>query len=143
MYRDDVCAVCGESLPPDHLYCREHAAEVDDRLHEIGDVTRRLAEDVPRLARLLADIAPETWDWLAEVVAKDDELVWPPAPPMTLHVHADEVDVDVDTEPGRVRIDLGSDLRTVLESLAEALGHADLDTFADACRSATGAGATH
>ena len=34
MYRDDLCAVCGESLPPDHLYCREHAAIVDDLLHE-------------------------------------------------------------------------------------------------------------
>lgn len=142
MYRDDICPVCGESLPPDHLYCREHAAEVDERLHEIGLLLARLRDDVPRLAVLLAEIAPETWDWLAEA-SGHDEAVWPPAPQIVVGVHADEVDVDVDTEPGRVRIDLATDLRRLLEALGAGLGDQDVGQAADACRSAEGAGATH
>lgn len=143
MYRDDACPACGESLPPDHLYCREHAAGVDDRLHEIGELVARLGDDLPRLAGLLGTIAPETWDWLAEDVVGDDSLDWPPAPPFTLHAHADEVDVDVDTEPGRVRIEVSTDVRSVLEALQRAWSAGDLARLADACRSATGAGATH
>ncbi|MGH3665134.1 MAG: hypothetical protein ACRDU8_03400, partial [Egibacteraceae bacterium] len=103
MYRDDQCAVCGESLPPDHFYCREHAAQVDDRLHEIGALLACVTDDLPRLAELLEQVAGETWDWLAE--SQPDEPDWPPVGPVSLRVHADEVDVDVDTEPGRVRLD--------------------------------------
>lgn len=142
MYRDDICPMCGESLPPDHLYCREHAAEVDERLHEIGTLLARLREDVPRLATLIGQIAPETWDWLAEA-AGDDDNVWPPAPRVIVAVHADEVDVDVDTAPGRVRIDLSTDLRTILEAVGAGLAEPDVGAAAEACGSAEGAGATH
>lgn len=144
MYRDDACAVCGVSLPPDHFYCREHGAEVDVRLHEIGERLDALVRDLPRLAQLLNEVAPETWDWLAdEAGGGDDDLVWPPSPPMTLHVHADEVEVDVDTEPGRVRIDLACDLGTVLRALTEGLEAAQAEQLAAACRAAEGADATH
>lgn len=143
MYRDDTCPVCGESLPPDHLYCREHAAGVDDRLREIGDLLEGLAADLPRLVLLLGQIAPETWDWLAEEVAGDDDLVWPPVPPVTLHLHADEVDTDVDTEPGRVRVDVATELRSLLEAVGGGLDAIDPGRLVEACRAAKGAGATH
>ena len=150
MYRDDVCAVCGVSLPPDHFYCREHGSEVDARLHEIGNRLEALAHDLPRLAQLLSEIAPETWDWLAdeetegaEDNAGTEDLVWPPSPPMTLHVHADEVEVDVDTEPGRVRIELACDLATVLQALSEGFDAAQARKLAAACKGVEGANATH
>ena len=143
MYRDDVCAVCGVSLPPDHFYCREHGSEVDARLHELGERLEALARDLPRLARLLDEIAPETWDWLADEASSDDDLVWPPSPAMTLHVHADEVEVDVDTEPGRVRIDLTCELATVVRALAAGLDAAQAHQLAAACRGVEGANATH
>ena len=144
MYRDDVCAVCGESLPPDHFYCREHAVGVDDRLHEIGALLERVAADLPSLAALLDDIAPETWDWLAEQhESGDEELLWPPAPHLDLRVHADEVDVDVDTEPGRVRIQLQTGMQPLLAALARSLAAADTDRLAAACAQAEGADATH
>lgn len=141
MYRDDRCAVCGESLPPDHFYCRLHGAEVDDRLHEIGELLGHLTEDLPRLAKLLGEIAPETWDWLAEQAGEED--VWPPVPPVELRVHADEVDVDVDTEPGQVRIHLAADLHHLLTALAEGLRAADAARVAAGCAKASGANATH
>ena len=144
MYRDDVCAVCGESLPPDHFYCREHAAEVDDRLHDIGALLERVGADLPALAALLDDIAPETWDWLAEQCETDDEeLLWPPTPRLDLRVHADEVDVDVDSEPGRVRITVQTGLQPLLEALAASFAAADLGRVATASRRAEGADATH
>ena len=162
MYRDDTCAVCGESLPPDHFYCREHAAEVDDRLHEIGALLGDLAERVPRLARLLDEVAGETWDWLAdeeeasreaeagEPEAGDtgtgetgDELVWPPTAPLRLRVHADEVDVDVDSEPGLVRLDVACELGTLLEALARGLDEAQVTRLARACARAKGGNVTH
>ena len=90
MYRDDLCAVCGESLPPDHLYCREHAAIVDDLLHEVGERLPRVVEDLERLAWLVQAIAPETWDFLAE--DHPDDPLWPPSPTTTLRADGGEVD---------------------------------------------------
>ena len=141
LYRDDTCAVCGASLPPDHFYCREHAATVDDRLHEIGELLERLTVDVPRLASLLDQVAQETWDYLAE--QHDPEPVWPPVPELTLRVHADEVDVDVDTEPGQVRLRLATSLQQLLAAVAAGLATTDLPTAAAACRGAEGLNATH
>ena len=144
MYRDDVCAVCGQSLPPDHFYCREHGEEVDERLHELGQRLDALARDLPRLAQLFDEIAPETWDWLADEAAEgDDDLAWPPAPPVTLHVHADEVEVDVDSEPGQVRLDLACELGTLLAALSAGLDAAGAARIAAACRHVEGANATH
>ena len=144
MYRDDVCAVCGESLPPDHFYCREHAVGVDERLHEIGALLERVTGDLPVLADLLDDVAQETWDWLAEEhEAPGEELLWPPAPDMDLQVHADDVDVDVDTEPGRVRIRLQTGLQPLLAALASSLSSTDTQRLVQACRKAQGADTTH
>lgn len=149
MYRDDTCAVCGESLPPDHFYCREHAAEVDDRLHEIGALLGDLADRVPRLARLLDEVAGETWDWLADEEEASgagdtgDELVWPPTAPLRLRVHAEEVDVDVDSEPGLVRLDVACELGTLLEALARGLDEAQVTRLARACARAKGGNVTH
>ncbi len=143
MYRDDQCAVCGEALPPDHFYCREHAAGVDERLHEIGALVERVSHDVPRLTDLLDKVAPETWDWLADRISDDAEPMWPAQPPVDLVVHADEVDVDVDKEPGRVRIRLRTDLRTLLKVLDDGLRGADASRLTAACIGAEGANATH
>ena len=77
MYRDDQCAVCGAALPPDHAYCREHAGQVDDRLHQIGVLLDRLLDDLPALTRLLGQIAPDTWAWLSDDAGRGGQ--WPQA----------------------------------------------------------------
>lgn len=139
MYRDDQCAVCGEALPPDHLYCREHAAEVDDRLHEIGALLPQVTRDLGRLAELLDGVAQETWDYLGE--DEPDDPAWPPVPAVGLRADADAVDVDVDTEPGYVRVELRLALPALVSALAAGLE--GFDAFADAARHAEGANATH
>ncbi|MGH8902402.1 MAG: hypothetical protein ACRDYA_12165 [Egibacteraceae bacterium] len=139
MYRDDACAVCGNSLPPDHFYCREHAAGVDDRLHELGTTLARWLDDLDRIVTLLAQVAPETWDYLAGIEA--DDPLWPPAPAVELRADPEEVTVDVDSEPGLVRVHLGVGLRPLLAALAEATG--ELRGIAAACEKAEGANATH
>lgn len=141
MYRDDVCAVCGESLPPDHFYCREHAAGVDERLHELGELLPRVRADLARLAELTASTAQETWDYLAEAQPEDPD--WPPVPGVVVRADADEVDVDVDTEPGYVRAHLQVGLPALLTAIASGLDSPELDRFAAACASASGANATH
>jgi hypothetical protein len=141
MYRDDVCAVCGESLPPEHLYCREHAAEVDDRLHEIGLLVPELLERLRRLAELVDGIAEDTWDYVAE--AQPDDPVWPPTPAVALRADADEVDIDVDREPGFVRAELRVPLPRLLAALAEGLDSPELRRMAGACAAVEGAGPTH
>ena len=141
MYRDDVCAVCGESLPPDHLYCREHAAVVDDLLHEIGETLPRLIGDLDRVAELLDSIAPETWDYLAE--DHPDDPVWPPAPTTVLTADGADVDVDVDAEPGMVTVSVRHTLAATLRAVHSALAASGLDDMIGAARDADGAGATH
>lgn len=141
MYRDDVCAVCGESLPPDHFYCREHAATVDDRLHEIGALLQRVQHDAPRLALLLSQVAPETWDYLAEQEPDDPE--WPPRPAVTVRADADEVAVDVDSEPGYVTVTLSSPLGDLLAAVGADLARDDVQRLARATEHARGANATH
>jgi hypothetical protein len=141
VYRDDVCAVCGESLPPDHLYCREHAAEVDDRLHEIGALVPRLLEDLERLGTLVDGIAEATWDYLAE--DEPDDPVWPPAPRLEALADADAVDVEVDAEPGMVRVALELRLGQLLTAVLTALDASDLRRAAAAAERAEGANATH
>ncbi len=141
MYRDDVCAVCGESLPPDHLYCREHAATVDDRLHEVGALVPRLADDIGRLASLLRQVAPETWEWLADRAGVEDP--WPPAPALLLRADPEDVDIEADEEPGYVRVRLTADLSAVLGAVAEALGSRPARALSAAAREAEGANATH
>lgn len=141
MYRDDVCAVCGEALPPDHLYCREHAAEVDARLHEIGALVPDVLERLTRLAELVGGIAEETWDYVAE--REPDDPVWPPAPTVALRADAEEVDVDVDTEPGFVRAEVRVPLPQLLAALAAALDTGELRRMAAACAATKGASATH
>lgn len=141
MYRDDVCAVCGESLPPDHFYCREHAATVDDRLHEIGRVLPQVAADVAHLATLLSQVAPETWDYLAE--QETDDPQWPPVPLVALRPDADDVDVDVDSDPGYVSVRLSSPLQDLLRALAEALSTEEWSRLAAAAGDAEGTNATH
>jgi hypothetical protein len=139
MYRDDVCAVCGESLPPDHFYCREHAAGVDARLHQLGGLLERWLDDLDQIVALLDQIAPETWDYLAE--QEPDDPAWPPAPHVDLRADAEDVTVDVDTEPGLVRVRLAVPLETLLAGLAG--GAQPLRRLADACQKAEGASATH
>ena len=141
MYRDDQCAVCGAALPPDHVYCREHAGEVDERLHEIGTLLHRLVDDVPTLTRLLGQVAPETWEWLSDSMGREDQ--WPPPLPIRLRLHADQVEVDVASEPGQVLVDLEVDLRTWCDALREAIEATDLRTVARACAQAAGAGAAY
>lgn len=141
MYRDDECAVCGVSLPPDHVYCREHAAEVDERLHRIGALLARLLEDLPQLTRLLDEIAPETWDWLADEQGVPSD--WPPPLALRMQVHADQLDVDVDSEPGRVRLDVESELRDWCAATMSAAEAAQLHRVARACCEATGGDATY
>jgi hypothetical protein len=141
LYRDDICAVCGESLPPDHFYCREHAAGVDDRLHAIGDLLPRVARDAQRLALLLDQVAEETWDYLAE--QESDDPAWPPVPDLALTADGDAVDVDVDSEPGYVRLRLRIPLAQLVGALAGALATDELDRLAAAGGAAQGANATH
>ncbi len=141
MYRDDECAVCGAALPPDHVYCRAHAAEVDDRLHRIGELLGRVLVDLPQLARLLDEIAPETWEWLSDEVG--DTAEWLPPLPLQLQVHADQLDVDVDSEPGRVRLDIEADLPAWCRTTVAAMDDAELRRVARACVEATGADAAY
>lgn len=141
MYRDDTCATCGESLPPDHLYCREHAAEVDDRLHELGERLPRLLEDLDAVTRLLAELAEETYDYVAE--AEPDEPEWPPRPRVTVRADAEDVDVAVDPEPGLVDAHLSVGLPTLLAAVRDGLSAEEVRRFAAACARAEGAGATH
>jgi hypothetical protein len=141
MYRDDVCAVCGESLPPDHLYCREHAAEVDERLHEIGVLVPRVLDDLGRLAALVDGVAEPTWDYLAGT--EPDDPVWPPTPRLDVLADAEELDVDVDVEPGMVRLVLDVGLVPLLQALHAALDTAELRRAAAAAAIADGANATH
>ena len=141
MYRDDTCAVCGESLPPDHFYCREHAATVDDRLHEIGALLPRVTSDAARLAQLLGEVAEETWDYLAELQPDDPD--WPPVPPVDLTADADEIDVDVDSEPGYVRVQLRLAAGDLLRAVASGLATPDLERVARVAAGAEGANATH
>ena len=141
MYRDDTCAVCGESLPPDHFYCREHAADVDDRLSEIGTLLPRVAADVSRLAELVGGIAGETWDYVAE--DEPDDPVWPPVPEIALRADPEHVEVDVDSEPGLVRVRLGVPLADLLDALARGFDGDLADRFPAACRDTEGANATH
>lgn len=139
MYRDDTCAVCGESLPPDHFYCREHAAGVDDRLHELGARLTRWLDDLDRIVTLLGQVAPETWDYLAEGEA--DDPLWPPTPQVELSAEPEEVEVDLDSEPGLVRVRLAVGLRPLLAALGGRAG--DLRRLAAACEKAKGANTTH
>jgi hypothetical protein len=141
VYRDDQCAVCGAALPPDHVYCREHAAEVDDRLHRIGALLHRLLDDVPALARLLDQVAPETWEYLSDTMGIEE--AWPPPLPLTLSLHADQLDVDVDSEPGRVRVTLEPELAGWLRTTATAFATIDLVSVAEACSRAEGADAAY
>lgn len=141
MYRDDVCAVCSESLPPDHLYCREHAAEVDDRLREIGALLPRVLDDLARLGELVGAIAEPTWDYVAE--DEDDDPVWPPVPHLEALADAEEVDVEVDADPGYVRLVLRLGLGPLLTAVSGALDTPELRRLAEACARAEGANATH
>lgn len=141
MYRDDTCAVCGEALPPDHFYCREHAAEVDDRLHEIGEVVPRVLADLGRLATLLDEVAEVTWDYVTE--GEPDEPAWPPVPRVHLRADAEAVDLDVDREPGCVRATLTVPLGQLLAAVHAGLDTPALRRMAGACRDVEGAGATH
>jgi hypothetical protein len=141
VYRDDTCAVCGESLPPDHFYCREHAAGVDERLHEIGALLPQVARDAGRLATLLDQVAEETWDYLAE--QEDDDPAWPPVPALALTADGDAVDVDVDSEPGYVRLQLRLPLAQLLAAVTQGLSGPDLERVAAASAAAQGANATH
>lgn len=141
MYRDDICAVCGESLPPDHFYCREHGATVDDRLHEIGELLPRVAADTARLAALFAQIAEETWDYLAE--QSDDDPQWPPVPAVELRADADDIDVDVDSEPGFVSVRLSLPLPDLLDALASDLSCEQWQRLAQTAAHAEGTNATH
>ena len=141
MYRDDVCAVCGESLPPDHLYCREHAAEVDEHLHEIGERLPELLTGLSRLAELVDGIAEETWDYVAE--QEPDDPLWPPSPVVAVVADADEVDIDVDSEPGYVRARVRLPLPRLLAALAAGLDTDELRRVARACSTVEGASTTH
>lgn len=133
--------MCGAALPPDHVYCREHAGQVDDRLHQIGELLRRIADDVPALTRLLDQVAPETWEWLSDTMGSDEQ--WPPPLAVRMRLHADQVDVDVASDPGQVRVDLDADLLTLCDALRVAIEATDLRSIADACLHAEGAGAAY
>jgi hypothetical protein len=141
VYRDDTCAVCGESLPPDHFYCREHGATVDERLHTIGALLPRVTEDLATLAELRDGIAEETWDYVAE--QQDDDPQWPPAPVVAIRADAEEIDVDVDSEPGYVSVRLSTDAATIARDLAAGLDSEQWRRLAAATATAEGADATH
>jgi hypothetical protein len=123
------------------VYCREHAGQVDDRLHELGALLRRLSDDIPALTRLLGQVAPETWEWLSDTMGSDEE--WPPPLALQMRLHADQVEVDVASEPGQVRVDLDAELLTWCEALQAAVDAAKLRVVADACEQAQGAGAAY
>lgn len=142
MYRDDTCAVCGESLPPDHFYCREHGATVDERLHEIGRLLPQVAADVRQLGRLIEGIAQETWDYLAEQL--DDDPQWPPRPAVLMPADAEDVNVEVhESVPGAVRLELTVPADMILQAVAAALAHDDWQRVAQVTATAEGADGTH
>lgn len=141
MYRDDTCPSCGESLPPDHLYCREHSVDVDDRLHALGTALVEAADQLAEAARLIATIHPDTFDYLAEDEPDDPE--WPPRAGLHLAADAEELDVDVDAEPGRVAVRVDTPLAELLAAAAATVGTPDLRRFADACTRAAGTNVTH
>lgn len=141
MYRDDICAVCGESLPPDHLYCREHAAVVDDLLHDIGRLLPAVTANLQRLAEMIAQIHPDTWDYLAE--ERDDDPLWPPRPDLVMTTDGEDVDVDVDRDPGKVTVSIRTDLSALLADVAAALSKPGLEELSQSAAKAEGAGATH
>lgn len=141
MYRDDTCAVCGESLPPDHFYCREHGATVDDRLHTLGALLPEIATQLGRAGDLLDGVAEETWDYLAE--GHPDEPEWPPVAVMRVRALPDEVAVDIDSEPGFVRVELRLDVGQLIAAAAAAVAAAPVQAAAMAARDAEGANATH
>lgn len=141
MYRDDRCAVCGESLPPDHFYCRAHAVDVDDRLHDVADRLPDLADRTAQLHDLVDGIAEETWDYVAE--ADPSDPLWPPTAQVSLRVDPDQIDVDVDSEPGYVRVDLRLSLVELLAAVQAGLASVEDKGFLEACATAEGAGVTH
>ncbi|MPZ72640.1 MAG: hypothetical protein GEU74_05320 [Nitriliruptorales bacterium] len=141
VYRDDTCAVCGESLPPDHFYCREHGASVDDRLHEIGNLVPRVTTELSRLAMLLDQVAGETWDYLAEQQSDDPE--WPPASAVALRADADDIEVDVDSEPGFVTVRVALPLSDLLAEVARDLQRPEWQKVGQATAAVHGANATH
>jgi hypothetical protein len=141
VYRDDLCAVCGESLPPDHFYCREHGATVDERLREIGELLPRVTADAARLSELLDGVAQETWDYIAE--QQDDDPDWPPSPAIALRADAEDVDVEVDTEPGLVRLQLSAPAATILEAVAGGFDSPEWRRVAGVTVAAEGYDATH
>lgn len=141
MYRDDKCALCGESLPPDHFYCREHGATVDRRLQEIGALLPQVTAGIRRLGDLLDGIAQETWDYLAEQQVDDPE--WPPTPVIAIRADADEVAVDVDSEPGYVSVRLFTDAVRILRATASGFDDHQWQRLTEAAAGAEGADATH
>ena len=141
MYRDDLCAVCGESLPPDHFYCREHAVDVDGRLHDIAGRLPDLRARTGELHDLVDGIAEETWDYVAESDPADP--VWPPTATVDLRVDSAQIDVDVDSEPGYVRVRLQLSMTELLAAARDGLATVDDERFVRACASAHGAGVTH
>ena len=143
MYRDDLCAVCGDSLPPDHLYCREHAAVVDTLLHDIGSNLPALLPRLREAADLVERIHPDTWDFVAEEDGQDDDVIWPGRPTLRVTTDGEDFDVDVDSEPGRVTVEVQLDLVDLLRAVATALEEADVAALSAAARSVEGAGATH
>lgn len=141
LYRDDTCAVCGESLPPDHFYCREHGATVDARLHEIAELYPRIVADLQQFATLLGGIADQTWDYLAELQPDDPD--WPPAPEVLVRADGEDIDVDVDSEPGFVTVRMTAPAPRVLSALATGLAAQQWRALAAAARDAEGLDATH
>lgn len=141
VYRDDRCAVCGEALPPDHFYCAEHGATVDDRLRALGSGLGRLLEALRASAALAPGIAEQTWAWLEECDGADGD--WPPAPAVAATAEAEDIDVDVASDPGKVTLDLRLPLPELLAALAAALDTPDLHRLAAHLAAADGADATH
>jgi hypothetical protein len=71
------------------------------------------------------------------------EEQWPPPLPVQMRLHADQVEVDVASEPGQVQVDLDADLRTWCDAFGAAIQAADLRAVARACAQAEGAGAAY
>jgi hypothetical protein len=86
-------------------------------------------------------VAEETWDYLAE--SETDDPVWPPVPSILLRADADEVDVDVDSEPGYVAVRLELALAQLLTAMHEGIDTPELRRAAAACAAAEGANSTH
>jgi hypothetical protein len=98
-------------------------------------------DGVRRLAVLVDGVADETWNYVAE--DELDDPLWPPVPVVSFTADADEVDIDVDTEPGFVRAELRVPLPRLLSALADDLDNAELRRLAAACTAVEGASATH